>query len=189
MALTNWNDILNKPKGIDEVPEIALTVEQLSASVLSISEDVGEMAEDVQEIAIEVSQLSASTLPYSVDQSIKQKIDEVDEIGGKAVYIGGVDSTEVSTSSLTEITVNDISQYKLLRIFTSYYKQSDGPDYGGEVISVNLFKRLTTETLRVNRFDNSYGFTIRYKSNTKVEISYPTGTPAATNCLQIWAIL
>mgnify|MGYP006896836213 CR=1 FL=1 len=55
MALTNWNDILNKPNGIDEVPEIALTVEQLSASVLSISEDVGE-------IALDVSQLSASVL-------------------------------------------------------------------------------------------------------------------------------
>ena len=63
MALTNWNDILNKPNGIDEVPEIALTVEQLSTSVLSISEDVGEIAGDVQEIALEVSQLSASVLP------------------------------------------------------------------------------------------------------------------------------
>ena len=79
MALTNWNDILNKPKGIDEVPEIALTVEQLSASVLSISEDVGEIAGDVQEIALEISQLSASTLPYSSTQSTKQKIDELSE--------------------------------------------------------------------------------------------------------------
>ena len=77
MALTNWGDILNKPKGIDEVPEIALTVEQLSASVLSISEDVGEIAEDVQEIALEVSQLSASTLPYGPDETIKEKFDNV----------------------------------------------------------------------------------------------------------------
>lgn len=76
MALTNWNDILNKPKGIDEVPEIALTVKQLSASVLSISEDVEEIAGDVQEIALDISQLSASNLPYSATQSTKQAIDE-----------------------------------------------------------------------------------------------------------------
>ena len=66
MALTNWGDILNKPKGIDEVPEIALTVEQLSASVLSISEDVGE-------IALDVSQLSASVL------SITEDLNEINE--------------------------------------------------------------------------------------------------------------
>ena len=73
MALTNWNDILNKPKGIDEVPEIALSVEQLSASVLSISEDVGEIAGDVQEIALEVSQLSASVLPISSEDNTSTK--------------------------------------------------------------------------------------------------------------------
>ena len=60
MALTSWNDILNKPKGIAEVEELALTVEQLSASVLSISEDVGE-------IALDVSQLSASVLSIASD--------------------------------------------------------------------------------------------------------------------------
>ena len=67
MALTNWNDILNKPNGIDEVPEIALTVEQLSASVLSISEDVGE-------IALDVSQLSVSVLSIGGDvEQLKEK--------------------------------------------------------------------------------------------------------------------
>lgn len=72
MALTNWNDILNKPKGIDEVPEIALTVEQLSASVLSISEDVGE-------IALDVSQLSASVLPMASNDptTIKENINNI----------------------------------------------------------------------------------------------------------------
>ena len=53
MALTSWNEILNKPKGVDEVPEIALTVEQLSASVT--------------EIALEVSQLSASKIPFTAE--------------------------------------------------------------------------------------------------------------------------
>ena len=71
MALTNWNDILNKPKGIDEVPEIALTVEQLSASVLSISKDVGE-------IALDVSQLSVSVLSIAEDvEELKTKEDIV----------------------------------------------------------------------------------------------------------------
>ena len=67
MALTNWNDILNKPNGVDEVPEIALTVEQLSASVLSISEDVGE-------IALDVSQLSASVLSIGGDVNNLKKV-------------------------------------------------------------------------------------------------------------------
>ena len=68
MALTNWNDILNKPKGIDEVPEIALTVEQLSASVLSLGEDVGE-------IALDVSQLSTSVLSIGEDvEELKPKV-------------------------------------------------------------------------------------------------------------------
>ena len=100
MALTNWNDILNKPKGIDEVPEIALTVEQLSASVLSISEDVGEIAEDVQEIALEVSNLSASTLPYSDTQSTKQKIDQVND---KLTTI----TPTVSSIDITSATIMD----------------------------------------------------------------------------------
>lgn len=184
MALTKISDVFQLP---ETLKEIELSVSDLNSSVLGISQEV-------EELELTVSQLSASTLPYSAEQSTKQKIDAVDakidaEIGGKAVYIGGVTSNEVSTSSMTEVSINNISQYKLLRIFTSYYKQSDGPDYGGEVISVNLFKRFTTETIRINRFDNSYGFTIRYKNDTTVEISYPTGTPADTNCLQIWAIL
>ena len=62
MALTSWNDILNKPKGVDNVEELALTVEQLSASVLSISEDVGELA-------LDVSQLSASVISITEDIS------------------------------------------------------------------------------------------------------------------------
>lgn len=72
MALTNWNDILNKPKGIEEAAELELQVQQLSASVLSISEDVGE-------IALDVSQLSASVLPMASDNptTIKENIDNI----------------------------------------------------------------------------------------------------------------
>ena len=65
MAFTSWNDILNKPKGVDDIEEIALAVEDLSASVLSISEDVGELA-------LDVSQLSASVL------SIAGEVEEID---------------------------------------------------------------------------------------------------------------
>ena len=65
MALTSWNDILNKPKAVADVEELALTVEQLSASVLSISEDVGELA-------LDVSQLSASVL------TIGEKVEELE---------------------------------------------------------------------------------------------------------------
>ena len=71
MALTSWNDILNKPKAVADVEELALTVEQLSASVLSISEDVGELA-------LDVSQLSASVLSIAGDVSeIDGKLDKV----------------------------------------------------------------------------------------------------------------
>ena len=61
MALTNWNDILNKPSGIEEAA--------------SLAEDVEELQGDVAEIALEISQLSASTLPYSLTKSTKQAID------------------------------------------------------------------------------------------------------------------
>ena len=108
MALTSWNDILNKPKNIDDIDEIALEVSDLSASVLSISQDVGELAldvsdlsasvlsigGDVQELELTVSQLSASTLPYSALQSTKEKIDEVN---GK-VTIGTPNAGESYTS-------------------------------------------------------------------------------------------
>ena len=40
MALTNWGDILNKPKGIDQIEEIALEVSDLSASVLTVKAGV-----------------------------------------------------------------------------------------------------------------------------------------------------
>ena len=63
MALTNWNDILNKPSGIKEAA--------------SLAEDVEELQGDVAEIALEISQLSASTLPYSSEDTIKEKIDDV----------------------------------------------------------------------------------------------------------------
>lgn len=53
MALTFWDDILHKPNGVDDVPEIALTVDQLSASVSSI--------------ALEISQLSASKIPFTAE--------------------------------------------------------------------------------------------------------------------------
>ena len=60
MALTNWNDILNKPKGIDQIEEIALEVSELSSSVLTI-------AGDVQELELSVADLSASVLEVKGD--------------------------------------------------------------------------------------------------------------------------
>lgn len=66
MALTNWNDILNKPKGIDQVEEIALEVSALSSSVLTI-------AGDVQELELSVSDLSASVL------TIGEEVQEITE--------------------------------------------------------------------------------------------------------------
>ena len=62
MALTNWNDILNKPKGIDQIEEIALEVSELSSSVLTI-------AGDVQDLELSVADLSASVL------TIGEKVD------------------------------------------------------------------------------------------------------------------
>ena len=83
MALTNWNDILNKPKGIDEVPEIALTVEQLSASVLSLGEDVGEIALDVSELST-----SILTIGEKVDKLTLK--DGLNYITGKYTFSGYV---------------------------------------------------------------------------------------------------
>lgn len=96
MALTSWNDILNKPKAVADVEELALTVEQLSASVLSINEDLGELelsvsdlsatvlsiSEDVGELALDVSQLSASVL------SINNKIENIEELSNTTFTAG-----------------------------------------------------------------------------------------------------
>lgn len=98
MALTNWNDILNKPKGIDEVPEIALTVEQLSASVLSISEDVGE-------IALDVSQLSASVLTIG---------GEVEELKPKVVSSFTKDETTTYAEALAGMYNTNINERSIL---------------------------------------------------------------------------
>ena len=94
MALTSWGDILNKPNGVDEVPEIALTVEQLSASVLSISEDVGE-------IALDVSQLSASVL------SIGEDVTEISNQLGKPVIKKTNSNVSVTHGSITKIVETD----------------------------------------------------------------------------------
>ena len=98
MALTNWNDILNKPKGIDEVPEIALTVEQLSTSVLSISEDVGE-------IALDVSQLSASVLTIG---------GEVEELKPKVIASFTKDGTTTFAEALAEMYNVNINERSVL---------------------------------------------------------------------------
>lgn len=187
--IARFNSSTNKWEKSTDLTDLELSVSQLSSSVLSI-------AGDVDTLESTVSQMSASTLPYDANTSTKQKIDEVDakidaEVGGKAVYIGGVKSTEVSTqgSSITIVNVNDISSYKLLRIFTSYYKHNLGPDYGGTTISVNMFRRITPEVLFIAHWNKSYAFGIRYVSDTQVAIYFPTGTQADTNCLQIWAIL
>ena len=55
MALTFWNDLLNKPEGLEELP---LKVSDLSASVLDLAEDVGEIARDVGELAEDVGELT-----------------------------------------------------------------------------------------------------------------------------------
>lgn len=86
---------LDKVKG--NIHELEVDVANLSASVLTIAGDVDELelsvadlsasvlaiGGEVDEIELSISQLSASTLPYSVEQSIKQKIDELDESIGE----------------------------------------------------------------------------------------------------------
>ena len=96
MALTSWNDILNKPKAVADVEELALTVEQLSASVLSISEDVGELA-------LDVSQLSASVL------SIAGEVDDLSDTGSIAI-----------TNTHIGVTITKTVKYGKLRVIKCY---------------------------------------------------------------------
>lgn len=133
MALTNWNDILNKPKGIDEVPEIA--------------EDVGEIAEDVQEIALEVSNLSASTLPYSSTQSTKDKIDE---ISNQTRWYKGYTPNNISSYAIdATITIAVIPREQIN--LTDYYVKNVYTDYYTDAVSqrrtiTNNFKIFTVAT-------------------------------------------
>lgn len=67
MALTFWNDILNKPEGLEELP---LKVSDLSASVLDLAEDIGEIAESVSGIAEELDTLDDSKVSPKLVLSI-----------------------------------------------------------------------------------------------------------------------
>ena len=58
MALTNWNDILNKPNGINQIEEIALDVSHLSSSVLEIKTENGHVGTNEQAENITISRNS-----------------------------------------------------------------------------------------------------------------------------------
>lgn len=117
MALTSWNDILNKPKGVDSVEELTLTVEQLSASVLSISEDLGEVAEDVQEIVLTIEQLSASNLPYSDTQSTKEAIDEpIVKLNNYSCSSKNIEASGTLWLSFSDFNISAISGYTLVGV-------------------------------------------------------------------------
>lgn len=106
MALTSWNDILNKPKAVADVEELALTVEQLSASVLSINEDLGE-------IALDVSQLSASVLSIAGD---------VEELSNKIIFFDYEATIETTdTGVVKEFSVTNLPEnYKLVSVEPVY---------------------------------------------------------------------
>ena len=144
--------------------------------------------QSTQELALTVSQLSASNLPYNSNLSIKGKIDE--NPNGLNGNIARIKSSSISTSTPTQINTNDISKYKLLRFFTSYYSTTQrGPDYGGEVISVEQFRLYTSEYMRVSRWDGAYSFAVRYVSDTKIEVYFPNGTQSDNACLIVVGIL
>lgn len=155
MALTNWNDILNKPNGIDEVPEIALTVEQLSASVLSLGEDVGE-------IALDVSQLSASVLTIAEDvDKIDEKLEKVitKKVINGNVYAMALNDGNISVSVPVDgdfsSDYNTVTLSKTQDISVSIYGDKGGVTatvglqtiaYNNNVISIRFTPSVTLST-------------------------------------------
>lgn len=110
MALTNWNDILNKPKGIDQIEEIALEVSELSSSVLSISEDVNKLKTKLNifgYLPCFVTSGKSIILSFPLQGDINYNHIELSKTSSIAVDIYGDKSAVATTFSTTNVNVAD----------------------------------------------------------------------------------
>jgi hypothetical protein len=117
--------------------------------------------------------------------SLSNKQDKLNN--GKDVFLGGVSSTNVSTTSFTNITINSIAPYTLLHLNTSYYT-TGRPNYGGITLSVAQLRYYHTEIITLQEYNDQYHFAIKYVNDTTLGVKY-TGTQVANSCLSIHAIL
>lgn len=124
MALTFWNDLINKPDDLEELP---LKVSDLSASVLAISEDVGEIAGDLADIAEEIENINKKFV-YSEDEQV------IGTYNGENVYQKTYDVTFSSASVVSGgLKIGDlpVGLSKILSIEGFVNRVSDGTSLNG----------------------------------------------------------
>lgn len=138
------------------------------------------------ELTTQADDLSAAV--NELNSSLSNKQDKLDN--GKDILLGGASSTNISTSTFTNITIDSIAPYTLIHLNTSYYT-AGRPNYGGITMSVAQLRHYSAEAFTVARFDNSnnyYRFSIKYVNDTTLAVMF-IGTQSANNCLSIHAIL
>ena len=120
-----------------------------------------------------------------LNSSLSNKQDKLNN--GKDVFLGGISSTNVSTTGYTNITISSIAPYTLLHICTAYYT-TGRPNYGGITLSVAQLRNYHTEIIVLQEYNDQYRFAIKYVNDTTLGVKY-TGTQVANSCLSIRGIL
>ena len=119
------------------------------------------------------------------------------ELQGNPVTINGTSFTSkwdllggacsLNTSGYTNYTISNINSYLFIRINMSYY--SNGlPDYGGITIPVAGFKRATTESYYIPRYNGSHSISVRYVNDTTIAVRQEGGTSSTTSCVSIHGV-
>lgn len=158
MALTSWNDILNKPAALDQVDEIALEVSQLSSSVLSINTDIEN---------IENEEVTITTENTVLDNMVFES---------QGIVYGHI-AMEVSATANTWTVIGSINKVPELTYIVPFINGNNGT-YGGMIQfgrngSINIYSKETITSASINA-------TFIYKVGTLTRSEEPTETKKKT---------
>ena len=99
--------------------------------------------------------------------------------------LGG--ACNLNTSGFTNYTISNINSYLFIRINISYY--SNGlPDYGGVTIPVAGFKRATSDSYIIQRFNDLFRLEVRYVNDTTIAVHQAGGNSSANDCVSVHGV-
>ena len=118
-------------------------------------------------------------------------------LAGNPVTINGTSFTSkwdllggacnLNTSGFTNYTISNINSYLFIRINISYY--SNGlPDYGGVTIPVTGFKRATSDSYLIQRFNDLFRLEVRYVNDTTIAVHQAGGNSSANDCVSVHGV-
>lgn len=104
--------------------------------------------------------------------------------------LGGCSTSEIGTTSKTQITLNEsMEHFALLRFNISYYK-TGAPDYGGTTISTAWFRNFIYEPLIIQHYNGDYRFSVYWVNATTINVScVDTVGVSSTHCLSVRGML